>query len=147
MIENRGSALLHFLMHDPQMFSLVQTLTGCDPIGRFRGRTYRMLPDAGHADRWHNDLTPGRVAAVSINLSEQPFEDGAVEMRDAENGERISITPPLACGDAVMLRLRRGLEHRVRPVQGRNPKTAFAGFFYTDRVSTLAFPRVGVALG
>jgi hypothetical protein len=146
MVENRVSALLHFLMHDPQMFDVVQSLTGCDPIGRFRGRTYRMLPDAGHTDKWHTDLHPGRVAAVSINLSPEPFEDGALEMRNVGSGEPISVAPPLRCGDAVLFRIRQGLAHRVRSVQGIKAKTAFAGFFYTDRVSTLAFPRVGVGL-
>lgn len=146
MVENRVSALLHFLMHDPQMFEVVQALTGCGPIGRFRGRTYRMLPDAGHTDKWHNDLLPGRVAAVSINLSPEPFDDGAVEMRNAVTGEQIAVSPLLRCGDAVLLRIRQGLAHRVRSVQGTNAKTAFAGFFYTDRVSTLAFPRAGVGL-
>ncbi len=146
MVENRGSALLHFLMHDPEMFALVEELTGSEPIGRFQGRTYRMLPDAGHADNWHNDLVGSRVAAISINLSEEPFEDGAVEMRNAETEEPIAVAPPLECGDAVLLRIRRGLEHRVRSVQGEVAKTAFAGFFYTDWISTLSFPRRGVSL-
>jgi hypothetical protein len=140
MVENRASALLHFLMHAPAVFALVEALVGCPPVGRFRGRTYRMFPDVGHVDRWHNDLVSSRVAAISVNLSERPYEDGGVEMRDADTQQVISRAPRLALGDAVLLRLRRGLEHRVREVTGTNPKTAFAGFFYTGEPSVLTRP-------
>lgn len=144
MVENQTSMLLHFLMHSQELFGLVEELTGCSGIGRFGGRTYRMLPEAGHSGTWHTDLVPGRAVAISINLSEQPFQDGAVEMRDSATKERISMSPPLECGDALLLRLRPGLEHRVRAVQGANPKTAFAGFFYVDEPSPLAFPHAAL---
>lgn len=144
MVENRASGLLHFVMHDRALFDLVEELTGSEPIGRFSGRTYRMIPKAGHTDHWHTDLFPGRVAAISVNLSEEPFGGGSLEIRDAVTKERISLAPPLECGDAVLLGLRHGLQHRVRAVRGNSPKTAFAGFFYTDRQSPLAFPRTAL---
>src|SRR5437868_7050777 len=69
MVENSASALLHFLMHDPELFALIGEITGCSEIGRFGGRIYRMYPDTGQHAAWHRDLADGRLVAMSINLS------------------------------------------------------------------------------
>ena len=141
MVDNSASVLLHFLMHDPELFALIREITGCPPIGRFRGRIYRMYPETGHHNSWHRDLAGGRLAAISINLSEEPFDGGGLEMRDSTTKVRRSEAPRLRLGDAVVLRLDRRLEHRVRDVRGPTPKTAFAGFFFDDETSVLTRPR------
>jgi 2-oxoglutarate-Fe(II)-dependent oxygenase superfamily protein len=141
MVENSASALLHFLMHDAELFRLIRGITDCSPVGRFRGRIYRMYPNVGHLDDWHNDLAGGRLAAISINLNEQAFEGGSLEMRDARTKAVLATAPPLQLGDAVVLRLSRDLEHRVTEVGGQNPKTAFAGFFFDGETSLLTLPR------
>lgn len=141
MVDNSASALLHFLMHDPELFALIREITGCSEIGRFGGRIYRMYPDTGHHADWHRDLAGGRLVAMSINLSEEPFECGGLEMRDWNTKVLYSEAPRLQLGDAVVLRLRRDLEHCVNEVTGRHPKTAFAGFFFADETSVLTRPR------
>jgi hypothetical protein len=45
---------------------------------------------------------------------------------DASSGELI---PNPGLGDAVVFRIGRGFSHRIRPVEGRVPRTAFAGWF------------------
>jgi hypothetical protein len=140
IVEKSAPALLHFLMHDPEVFGLIRGITGCPPIGRFAGRTYRMEPNVGHRDDWHNDLVDGRTAAISINLSEQGFEGGRLELRDAKTGVVRANAPRLELGDALVLRLSRDLDHRVTEVVGQTAKTAFAGFFFEGEPSVLTRP-------
>jgi hypothetical protein len=144
MSANSASALLHFLMQDPELLSLIREITDCSQIGRFEGRIYRMYPDTGQHANWHRDLADGRLVAVSVNLSEEPFEGGGLEMRDWTTKAAHAKAPRLQLGDALVFRLADDLEHRVNEVTGRNPKTAFAGFFFAGETTVLTRPRATI---
>jgi hypothetical protein len=61
--------LLTVLANDHRLFDFVRQVTSCPAIGSFIGRCYRMLPNAGHYDSWHDDVANHRMIAMSLNLS------------------------------------------------------------------------------
>ncbi len=138
MEPNGASALLAMLLNDPALFDLVEALVGCEPVGSFRSRTYRMLPRAGHVSHWHNDAVPGRLAAFTVNLSREPFEGAALQVRDAGTEEIVCEIDDVEFGDAVLIQISRAYQHRNSPLRGTIPKTSHAGFFYSGERSPLA---------
>lgn len=139
MDDEPTAALLWYLGSDPRLHRLIEELTGSARVTRFAGRTYRMVPGSGHVGDWHTDAILGRVAALSISLSEQPFEGGTTIVRDVATRQAIAEAGGAAMqpGDALILRVRRDLEHRVCEVTGTVPKTSFAGFFSAGPPSPL----------
>jgi len=131
MDDEPTSALLWYLASDPLLHRLVEALIGCEHVTAFAGRTYRMVPGSGHVGDWHTDAIDGRVAALSINLSEQPFDGGTTMVRDEATKRVIAEAggSDMRPGDALLLRLRPDLAHRVCEVTGTEPKTSYAGFF------------------
>lgn len=138
MEPNAASALLLMALNDPAVFDLVEAVTGCEPIGSFRSRTYRMLPTPDFVSNWHNDALPMRLAALSINLSPEPYEGAALQVRDAVTRDIVCEIDDLAFGDAVLIEISRAYEHRNSPLLGSSPKTSYAGFFYAGEPSPLA---------
>ena len=127
--QGKSPRLLLFLTNDPELFEVVRAITGCDRIGLFNGRIYRMLPSPEHTDSWHDDLDGKRLIAMSINLSQNPYSGGILELRNEDSREILSHVENTGLGDAVLFRLAAGLKHRVTPVTGRVPRTAYAGWF------------------
>jgi len=120
---------LLLLANDPRLFELIRRITGCGEIGCFDGRVYRISPAADHSDSWHSDMADHRMIAMSVNLSPIPYDGGALEIRDERSGEIVHTESAPALGDAVIFRLAEELRHRVMPVEGTVPRTAFAGWF------------------
>jgi hypothetical protein len=128
MRRNSTLAWLLLLVNDRRVVDFVRSITGCGPIGHFMGRVYRLEPGGEHHDSWHTDLGEGRMLAMSINLSTQPYEGGALELRDRQNGSS-STAKTTGIGDGLLFELGTQLEHRVLPVTGTAPRTVFAGWF------------------
>jgi hypothetical protein len=129
--------LLAAVMQDPDLFDTVQSVTGCDPIGSFRGRVYRLDPRAGHEDSWHTDTKPGtepnnRMIALSLNLSPAAFEGGVLELRHRGSDRLLHRAANTVPGDAVLFRIDRALEHRVTAIEGVSPRIAWAGWFQRE---------------
>jgi hypothetical protein len=123
------TGVLEFLMNDPDLFHVIAEITGCGPIGCFRGRVYRLAPSAGHYDSWHDDLGESRLIACSINLGREPFEGGELQIRRARSTEILSEVHNPRAGDAVVFKVDPAFEHRVASVRGTMPRTAYAGWF------------------
>jgi hypothetical protein len=138
MRPNGISALLLFKLCDPEMFDLVEAVTGCDPIGSFAGRTYRMIPGAGHVSPWHDDAVMGRLAAFTINLSPEPYDGARLQVKSAADDELLTEIGDLEFGDAVLIQISKAYQHRNSPLLGTAPKTSYAGFFYPGEPSPLA---------
>lgn len=138
MRPNAISALLLFKLCDPEMFDLVEAVTGCAPVATFRGRTYRMVPGAGHISPWHDDAVQDRLAAFTVNLSPQPYEGARLQIKDAVDDELLTEIGDLEFGDAVLIQISRSYQHRNSPLLGTTPKTSYAGFFYPGEPSPLA---------
>lgn len=126
-----GPALLAlvFLTNGVQFLAVAHALTGCGPFNWFDGRVYRMAPGDGHYDDWHDDWGDGRRVALSLNLNRRPYEGGHLHIRRADGQGPTIQVPNTNPGDAVLFRLSTEFVHRVDAVQGREPKTAFAGWF------------------
>ena len=132
--------LLMFLMNDPQLFSVVRDLTGCDEIGFFNPSIYKMEPGEGHHDRWHDDVGGGnRLIGISVNLGQQPFEGGVLQIRARGARAIIHSEQNTGFGDAMLFRIDASLEHFVTEVTGSVPRIALAGWFQrTPKYSEIA---------
>jgi hypothetical protein len=120
-------ALLLFLMNDPHLFELIQRVTGCDRIGRFDGRVYRMDPSAYSG--WHDDIGDHRMIAMSLNLSREPYAGGVLQLRERHSRQILHEAPNRGPGDAILFRVADHLQHQITPVEGAVSKLAFAGWF------------------
>jgi hypothetical protein len=138
MKPNGISALLLFKLCDPEMFDLVEAVTGAGPVADFRGRTYRMVPGAGHVSPWHDDAVQGRLAAFTINLSPEPYDGARLQIKSAADDELLTEVGDLEFGDGVLIQIARAYQHRNSPLLGTAPKTSYAGFFYPGEPSPLA---------
>jgi 2OG-Fe(II) oxygenase superfamily len=126
------TALLWLLVNDDRLFRVVETVTGCPPIGLFQGRVYRFTASPSHYDDWHDDLGDNRLVALSVNLSSHAYEGGLLQIRDSTSGEILHEESNTGPGDALIFRLAPNLQHRVTSVTGKRPKTAFAGWFKSE---------------
>ena len=128
MARNACLGTLHFLVNDPVVFDIIERVTGARGLSSFHGRVYRRLPGVHH-DSWHSDVYPDRTIGMSVNLSREPYEGGVFEIRDDDAAVVHGAIANVGPGDALLFKIADGLEHRVTPVTGRVPKTAFAGWF------------------
>jgi hypothetical protein len=123
------SSALEFLTNDPALFDAIQQVTRCASIGCFRGRVYRMLPDAGHASDWHSDVSGGRMITMSVNLSATPFDGGELQIRETASERMVRRLRNTGAGDAVIFRIDPALQHQVLPLTGTASRDALAGWF------------------
>ncbi|MEO8053458.1 MAG: hypothetical protein ABI833_23915, partial [Acidobacteriota bacterium] len=56
-------------------------------------------------------------------------DGGVFQLRANGSGEILCELPNIQSGDAILFRISGKLNHRVSPMQGNEPKTAFAGWF------------------
>jgi hypothetical protein len=121
------------LLNTPNLFRAIRRVTGCGPIASFSGRVYRRPPSDGYFNRWHNDVTDeGRMIALSINLTPEPYEGGALQIRSAATRELVCEVPNPKFGDALIFPVDERFEHRVCKVEGTVAKTALAGWFRSN---------------
>jgi hypothetical protein len=123
---------LELLMNSPQLFRIIEQITGCHGIACFNGRIYRRLQSPEYHQRWHTDVADdGRIVAVSINLSTEVYAGGVLQIRHAGTQEVFCEARNTGFGDALLFRVDPKLEHHITPVEGDVPKTAMAGWFKT----------------
>jgi hypothetical protein len=139
------NTILRMAVAVPEFFGLVERVTGCEPITHFKGRVFRMAAEPGIADGWHDDLVGGRMAAMSINLGREPYAGGSLLLRDVATGTILAEVANTVPGDAVLFRLRQGLDHVVTPVTSAVARTAFAGWFQSDGSSLVSTLTAGAA--
>lgn len=145
MEAGKAPQLLMLWLNDPRLFELVRTITGCRRIGACEGGVYRMMPGE-RADSWHGEVFGHRMIAISVDLSEQPYSGGALEIRDRYSHEMLHRAEDTDPGDAILVRLAPFLQHRVTSLEGDSPRTVYAGRFMLLKPSTrskLARPATG----
>ena len=126
---NATSGLLLFLVSGDEFFRAIEQITGCDPIGHFDGRVYRMHPNSDHYDQWHTDAAGDRMIAMSVNLGTEVYEGGVLQIRERPSKRMIHEVWNDGIGDAIIFRVAPHLEHRVSNIEGSVPRTAYAGWF------------------
>ncbi len=137
--------ILEFLFNQPSVLRFVEAVCDQPAIGCFAGRVYRMVPATGQNFSWHDDFDElperlpdletdpeprGRLIALSLNLSEQPYCGGLLQIRERSSGKIVHEVQNTGLGDALLFRLAPTLEHRVTDVTGTAAKTALAGWFH-----------------
>jgi hypothetical protein len=120
---------LQFAVSTPDFLRVIEGISGCGQISRFDGRIYRMTPGTDHFDSWHDDDMYERMIGMSINLSSTNYLGGVFQLRRKGLQQILRELPNTIVGDAILFRISSSLQHRVTPVEGRHPKTAFAGWF------------------
>jgi hypothetical protein len=121
------------LLNSPRLFRAIEGLTGCATIACFSGRIYRRPAGSEYFNRWHTDVTDeGRMIALSINLSKQPYEGGTLQIRSSETKELLCSVENPGYGDALIFPVEERFEHRVGRVEGQTSKTALAGWFRSE---------------
>ncbi|MGH9580754.1 MAG: hypothetical protein ACRD2R_07165, partial [Terriglobales bacterium] len=130
MAENLTAHVLRLVMNDRRLHEIVEFVTCCGPIGCFEGRVYRVVPGASHHDSWHDDLADTRrKIGLSLNLSRAEFSGSAFELCEWSTGRVLARVANTGIGDAILFRLAPFLKHRISPLEGNVPKTAYAGWF------------------
>ena len=69
------------------------------------------------------------MVGLSINLSDNIYEGGYLQIRKKESKETIYQIQNVGFGDAIFFRITPFLEHQVTPLKGCIPRTVFAGWF------------------
>ena len=129
MVDHLTTAMLRFLPSNPSFLRIVEHITGNPHVGEFIGRVYKMNSSGGHYDSWHDDCIEHRVVTMSVNLSAQPFEGGALQLKHPHSKEILQEIRNTGLGDALLFRISPDLVHRVQGVMGDYPKLALAGWF------------------
>ena len=128
--------ILTFATNTLEFLNLMRVIARCPEIKYFSGRVYRMAATADHFDSWHSDLGDprnDRLVGMSINLSHRPYQGGLFRLRDEASGEILCQLPNTGRGDALFFRISPALKHMVTPIEGSEPKTAFAGWFQSGK--------------
>lgn len=142
--------LFQMLLNSPVLFPAIQELVDCGAdrfperedvnkrgggVGRFQtGQLHRMIHERGHFDAWHNDVVEGRQIGVSVNLEPSRAATGAIEIREARSaahreGPSAAHRVVAGCGDAVLIRIAEGLQHRALASTGAVPRCTFTGWY------------------
>ena len=130
--QNAAMTLLELVLNDPELFRAVRRLTGCRPIGSFLGKgLWRLVPGRGHTIRWHSDRVEDRTIQLDISLTQKRYRGGTLQFRNSRSGRILHEVDRMALGDAVLIRLASGLEHRFAPVQGPWARIAYDGWFFS----------------
>lgn len=121
--------LLEFLLNEQKLFWLVEKLTGCKKILSFNGGVYSLVPNCGHYDSWHQDISSDELVSLSINLSTDVYLGGILQIRNYHTKEILYEIANTGFGDAILFCVAPNLEHKVTDVEGTVSKTAFPGWF------------------
>lgn len=120
--------MLRFLLQDPAWLAWIADVTDSGPLEIAEARVYQFAPGTRHHHDWHDDWSGRRRLGLSINLSEQMFEGGRLQIRDCITGRVTADIANTGPGDGVIFRLGKRTEHRVLPVTGAHPRTVLAGW-------------------
>jgi hypothetical protein len=140
-------SILNFAANTPEFLKLIRRITHCTDIVWFGGRVYRMAPASDHFDSWHADIGSAndRLVGMSINLGARPYHGGVFRLRDEASGTVLCDLPNAGQGDAIFFKISQALKHMVTPIEGTEPKTAFAGWFRSGPMDFYAGVRLALS--
>ena len=130
MEPNIAADTLSFLFNDDKLHEIVKQITGCNSVGHFQGRIFKLVSNPDHVFDWHDDMhDPDRLIAMSINLSSKKYRGGLLQIREVNSGKIVGEIQNNEFGSAVLFRVSETLEHRVTGIDGDAPRISFAGWF------------------
>lgn len=126
----RVGPVIRLMLARPEMLRWVEAVTGCGPLATVTGRVAQTRPGSGQGLGWHSDRgDPLRRLAVTVNLTDTPYEGGLFELRTTPGHELLRVHHHAEPGSVLIFRIDRGLEHRLLPVTSGGPRRVFAGWF------------------
>jgi hypothetical protein len=121
--------LFQLLMNNPDLFHIIQRITGCPEIGNFFGRIHRSSPGPEHQIEWHGDNSDHRLVGLSVNLSDDTFSGGSFQIRDKKSELMLKEITNTQVGDAFLFGIDPNLQHRLLPVSAGGNRTVGVGWF------------------
>ena len=127
----RAGRVLNVALDRPPLLRWLERVTGCETLSSLEGRVSQTLHRPGDELYWHDDFveTQGRQLAIVINLSTEPFEGGEFALR-RKGGDVLFEHCYRELGSAMIFKVDRALEHRVRPLTAGGPRRVFAGWAF-----------------
>jgi hypothetical protein len=124
-------AIAMVTLNDPALFTVIDRITQCGPIGCFSGRMYARHAgvNGSHYYFWHNDVGHERLVGLSINLSGASFQGGVLEIREEQSQRIVARIRNRVAGDGVLFRISPSLEHHVTPIETGGQRLVLAGWF------------------
>ena len=119
----------HLLLNKPALFTLVEQITGCGPIGNFMGRIHRTLAHENQQIDWHDDIADTRLVGLNVNLSTEPYQGGRFQLREKASQRPLGDIGNVGLGNAFLFRVSPTVEHRLTPVEGYGSRTVGVGWF------------------
>ena len=124
--------LINLLLNNRVLFESIEQITGCPSIGNFGGRIYKNLPNDDHHLEWHDDMDDSaRLVAISVNLSTNRYGGGVFQIREKSSRKIFREVECQNAGDAHIFHISPLFEHRVTPTEGKHPRIAAAGWFFS----------------
>jgi hypothetical protein len=118
---------LHFILNRPELFRTVSAIAGIPAPVNFTSRLHRTTVDPLQQIDWHDDGGLDRVLGLNINLTEQPYTGGTLQLRDPEGRMRGEIGQ-LPAGHAFLFRVGSRWDHRLTPLTS-GERTVAVGWF------------------
>lgn len=126
----RAGPALSFALRRPALYDWLSQATGCGPLIGVDGPVGQTRAGSGEEIGWHNDLgVPQRRLAIIVNLSDDSYEGGEFELKDAASGTVLIRHRHGGPGSTLIFDVARALSHRVLPVTAGGPRRVFAGWF------------------
>jgi hypothetical protein len=123
--------MLNARVNDPKFLGFVEQIAGTPPLGRCVGRVFRLLKtEEDHV--WHTDAEGGRLADIVIDLSEDRYEGGRFEMRDAGTKEIFTTVDDMNYCEGALARISEKIEHHNLRVTSDRPRITFVGWFVPE---------------
>ena len=122
---------LRFALQRPTFLRWVEATAGCETLSRISGVVAEISAGTGQELGWHNDRNDGglgRRLAVTIHLSDVPYDGGLFEMCERQTGRLLVREGALPPGSIMLFRIDNRLRHRVTQVISGGPRRVFAGW-------------------
>jgi hypothetical protein len=121
---------LRFALQRPAFLRWCEAAADCDTVNQITGAVAEMAAGTDQGLGWHDDRNDGgfRRLAVTVHLSETPYEGGLFEMCEKQSGRLLVREGALPPGSVMLFRIDRSLRHRVTQVMSGGPRRVFAGW-------------------
>jgi hypothetical protein len=122
--------LIRFLLERRSFLDWAQEIAGCETLRHATGLVGEMAPASGQGLDWHDDQNDGgfRRLAVTVHLSDAPYDGGVFEIREKAASRILFRQPCPPAGTMTLFRIGPQLHHRVTPVERGGPRRVFGGW-------------------
>ena len=132
-IEERDLAgrALRFALERREFLQWLESVAGCDRLHHITGFVAEMAVGTGQGLGWHDDRNEGglgRRLAITVHLSDAPYEGGWFELREKATERILVRAGALPPGSVMIFRVDPRLTHRVTELTGGGPRRVFAGW-------------------